>query len=233
MNSRVKEFSIRSLLRFASVALLLCACVASAQDFDASGWLLVHNHADVVALLTKYHEVGQYDYEIRQVATAGMDYIQKRVHEAKKDEKLAAVFDIDETALSNWDSMSKCGFCDYKTQAMYYPSTNDPAILPVLELYRLAQKLGVKTYFITGRHEKERNDTVQNLKSAGYDGWEQVVMKPDNMTGPARIFKSGKRQEIVDKGYTIILNIGDQASDLAGCCAERSFKLPNPFYLVP
>jgi hypothetical protein len=29
------------------------------------------------------------------------------------------------------------------------------------------------------------------------------------------------------------LNVGDQASDLAGCCSERSFKLPNPFYLVP
>jgi hypothetical protein len=28
------------------------------------------------------------------------------------------------------------------------------------------------------------------------------------------------------------LNIGDQASDLAGCCEDRIFKLPNPFYLV-
>ena len=105
----------------------------------------------------------------------------------------------------------------------------------MLELYRLLQKLGVKTFFITGRHdnEKQRNDTVKNLKSAGYDGWEQLVMKPDNNSDPARIFKSGKRQEIVDKGYAIILNIGDQASDLAGCCSERSFKLPNPFYLIP
>jgi len=30
-----------------------------------------------------------------------------------------------------------------------------------------------------------------------------------------------------------VLNIGDQASDLAGCCALRVFKLPNPFYLLP
>jgi hypothetical protein len=29
-----------------------------------------------------------------------------------------------------------------------------------------------------------------------------------------------------------VLNIGDQASDLAGCCAERVFKLPT-FYSIP
>jgi hypothetical protein len=55
---------------------LLCARGVAAQDLDAGGsaWLAVHNHADVVALLVKYHDYGQYDYEIRQVATAGIEY---------------------------------------------------------------------------------------------------------------------------------------------------------------
>jgi acid phosphatase len=225
---------MRYFAKLAGSAFLFFACLASAQDFDAgaSAWLSVHNHADVVALLVKYHDYGQYDYEIRQVATAGMQYLQKRVDENKK-EKLAAVFDIDETALSNWDSMSTCGFCDYKTQAKYYPPVNDPAIVPVLELYKLAQKLGVKTIFLTGRGEAQRQATVQNLKSVGYSGWEQLILRPDGNSQPARIFKSAMRQNLVDEGFTIVLNIGDQASDLAGCCSERSFKLPNPFYLVP
>jgi acid phosphatase len=30
----------------------------------------------------------------------------------------------------------------------------------------------------------------------------------------------------------IIANMGDQASDLAGGHAEKTFKLPNPFYLT-
>ena len=34
------------------------------------------------------------------------------------------------------------------------------------------------------------------------------------------------------EGYTIIGNIGDQLSDLEGGHAERTFKLPNPFYLT-
>jgi len=29
----------------------------------------------------------------------------------------------------------------------------------------------------------------------------------------------------------IIANIGDQESDLAGGFAEKTFKLPNPFYI--
>lgn len=228
---------MRHLSRVVLAALLLGGCAVSAQDGGASGldssWLAVHNHADVVALLVKYHDYGQYDYDIRRVASAGMDYLQRRVHEAKQGEKMAAVFDIDETALSNWASMSACGFCDYRTQGKYYPSLNDPALAPVLELFQLAEKLGVKTFFITGRGEKQRAETIQNLKSAGYDHWEQLIMRPDNDNDPARVFKPAKRQEIVNQGYSIVLNIGDQASDLAGCCAERSFKLPNPFYLIP
>ena len=52
---------------------------------------------------------------------------------------------------------------------------------------------------------------------------------PGEARTPARLFKPGNRQTIEKRGYRIILNIGDQASDLAGCCAERVFKLPNPF----
>jgi len=40
------------------------------------------------------------------------------------------------------------------------------------------------------------------------------------------------RSQIEADGYTIIANIGDQASDLQGGHAEKTFKLPNPFYIV-
>ena len=34
-------------------------------------------------------------------------------------------------------------------------------------------------------------------------------------------------------GLLIVVNMGDQDSDLAGGYAERTFKLPDPFYYVP
>lgn len=45
-------------------------------------------------------------------------------------------------------------------------------------------------------------------------------------------FKASKRQEIVQQGYTIIANVGDQPSDLAGGFAERAYLLPNPYYRI-
>ena len=43
----------------------------------------------------------------------------------------------------------------------------------------------------------------------------------------------GRARKIAEQGYTIIANVGDQASDLAGGYAERAYKLPNPFYFIP
>ena len=41
------------------------------------------------------------------------------------------------------------------------------------------------------------------------------------------------RAKIAAQGFTIIANVGDQPSDLAGGCVERAFLLPNPFYRIP
>ena len=46
-------------------------------------------------------------------------------------------------------------------------------------------------------------------------------------------FKAPVRAGIEDEGRTIIANMGDQPSDLAGGHAERAFLLPNPFYRIP
>src|ERR1039458_7139345 len=91
---------------------------------------------------------------------------------------------------------------------------------------------GIADFFITGRQEKQRAATEKNLADAGYPRWEDLLMQSNGNTDPASVFKPRNRQQIEAKGYHIVLNIGDQASDLTGCCAERVFKLPNPFYLI-
>ena len=201
------------------------------------------NHAVVVERLMRYHDSGEYEREIREVANSARDYLEARFpNYAPKEAKAAAVFDIDETALSNWDVMAGCGFCSYRTELQLYADklysdAHDPAIVPVLELFNFAKAKGLAVFFVTGRPESQRALTVANLKEAGYSGWTDLYMQPDVAPGqpkpPARVFKPKNRQEITEKGYNIVLNIGDQASDLAGCCALRVFKLPNPFYLVP
>jgi predicted secreted acid phosphatase len=190
------------------------------------------NHAIVVQRLMTYHDSGEYDREIREVANEARSYLEMRTRSAAKDDKLAAVFDIDETSLSNWEAMSGCGFCSYSAQTKLYPDVPGPAITPVLELFNYAKKSGIAVFFVTGRQDAQREATIKNLNDAGYAGWTELITQPDGNKKPARDFKSQNRLAIQDKGYRIILNIGDQASDLAGCCEERIFKLPNPFYLL-
>lgn len=203
--------------------------------FAQGGLTEPENHTLTEARLMTYHDSGEYEREIREVADAARDYLETHFKTIRGDEKLAAVFDIDETSLSNWDAMQDCGFCAYKIQAKY-SIAHDPAITPVLELFNYAKNRGIAVFFVTGRPEAQRRLTVDNLHEAGYAGWTDLYMQPDPPAGtakpPAHEFKPKNRQAITDKGYRIVLNIGDQASDLSGCCAERVFKLPNPFYLL-
>jgi predicted secreted acid phosphatase len=200
-----------------------------------SGLVEPENHTLTVERLMRYHDSGEYEREIREVANAAREYLETRFKNVRKDEKLAAVFDIDETSLSNWFAMQDCGFCSYNIQVKY-PIDHDPAITPVRELFTYAKERDIAVFFVTGRPETQRQLTEDNLHEVGYSGWTDLYMQPDSPAGttkpPAHEFKPKDRQAITDKGYRIVLNIGDQASDLSGCCAERVFKLPNPFYLL-
>jgi predicted secreted acid phosphatase len=226
--------------RFLQLLFLISACgvtlfAQSGSNISSppyGAWQEPENHAIVVDRLMRYHDYGEYDREIREVANSARDYLETVVKNAPKEDKLAAVFDIDETSLSNWEAMADCGFCSYNVQSKLYSIEHDPAIVPVLELFNFAKKKGITVFFVTGRQESQRAATIKNLNEVGYSGWADLIMQPDGNKPPASVFKPRDRQVIVDKGYRIILNIGDQASDLAGCCAERVFKVPNPFYLL-
>jgi hypothetical protein len=115
-----------------------------------------------------------------------------------------------------------------------YDRKGAPPLLPTLHLAELAKDKGVAIFFITGRHEVEREMTEKNLHDAGYPTWVRVFMRPDGTaTESAADFKAPVREEIEKMGYTIVVNIGDQPSDLKGAHAEVAFLLPNPFYRIP
>ncbi len=67
-----------------------------------------------------------------------------------------------------------------------------------------------------------------------FDGWIALIMRPPGLTLKSTAdFKAPERGKIAAQGYTIIANVGDQPSDLAGGFAERGFLVPNPFYRIP
>ncbi len=84
-----------------------------------------------------------------------------------------------------------------------------------------------------GRPPELREATERNLREQGYE-WDGVVLQPAGATFASAVdFKAPERKKIAEQGYTILLSMGDQQSDLDGGYAERTFKLPNPVYFLP
>jgi acid phosphatase len=200
----------------------------------------VPNIYDVQRQVEKYIDSGSYDRDVAKVVSAARIWLNKRVRTTTKP---AIVLDIDETSLSNWPAMRVNGWvrivngpCDLENgpcgHRAWQAMAKSKAIAPTLALAQLAHKLGVAIFFITGRPHRLREATERNLREQGYD-WTQLILEPEGATFPsAADFKVPERRKIAEHGYTILLNLGDQDSDLKGGYAERSFKLPNPVYFA-
>jgi predicted secreted acid phosphatase len=180
--------------------------------------------------LKAYIDDGRYDAGIAEVAAQAKAWIEER---ARQGGKLAIVLDIDETALSNLKHMREMDFG-------YVPPLWDqwvdeaagPAIEPILEVFKTARSLDVAVFFMTGRKTTDAPGTIRNLEAVGMSDYAGLDFKPNEYRDTTQSFKTAVRKRITESGYTIIANIGDQHSDLDGGYAERTFKLPNPFYIT-
>jgi predicted secreted acid phosphatase len=217
---------------------------------------------DYASALKAYHDSGDYQKDLNQVGGQAEDYLVSRLAQLRRKERrckrrinrsaatrkqkrrrkkrcrqppTAIVLDIDETSLSNYEYLAASNFTNTTgQQALAVAAANTPPVQPTLDLYRLAKSRGMAIFFITGRPASipgVRDQTEANLKSAGYTTWNKVILNP-SLGGPAIPYKSGERAKIEQQGFRIVLNLGDQESDLRGGHADRAFKLPNPFYFI-
>jgi predicted secreted acid phosphatase len=190
--------------------------------------------------LTQYHSCKEADCYVPQLerqSDLAVGFLKQSVAAAKTTEKLAIVLDIDETSLSNWAVETHDDFGYISGDWNWCVSLRcGKAIAGTLRLFREAEKENVAVFFITGRPEGQRADTEANLRAEGFDHWQQLYLRPEDHPKKQTVteYKSGERAKIVALGYRIVLNVGDQLSDLAGDPqAEHSVKLPNPFYFIP
>ncbi|MEM2175015.1 MAG: HAD family acid phosphatase [Candidatus Micrarchaeia archaeon] len=185
--------------------------------------------------IKNYIESGSYERDIQKVVDNAINYLYSRYD---KVEKPAVVFDIDETLLSNLEYEYRYDFgFSYSTWNEWVREANAKAIKPTQKLYKICQNLNVSVFIITGRNQIDSdlaNDpTVINLKKEGFYGWKKLYLKPMDVKMSTVEYKSSCRREIEEMGYKIIINMGDQWSDLLGGYSEQIFKLPNPMYFVP
>ena len=111
--------------------------------------------------------------------------------------KPAAVFDVDSTLL-------------------YYNAERETvAIEAMRDLYNRLREAGISVFVITARSEEGRSFTEDQLRSIGIRGCEHMYMHPTACLNHAEAARQKResRAKIERKGYTILLNCGDQWSD--------------------
>lgn len=199
----------------------------------------IPNLDQLVTQLKQYHECtckcGCYANDLDSQADRAISFLRKRAANRRPNEKLAVILDIDETSLSNYTEMLQQSYLyDAKAFDAWVNTAQAPAIPGTLRIDKEAKQLGVEVFFITGRHESERPATEKNLRAVGYE-WKSLTMcAPSQDCHVAEVYKSAARAAIAAQGYTIVLNVGDQWSDLKDKPeAEFSVKYPNPYYFIP
>jgi len=218
------------LAAFAAAVLLLVTSLAGAVE--------PRNLDLVKQSLVRYHDSGEYEKDLARVVQQAEAYLKARIVKNKKhhaNQKLALVLDIDETALSNYPDMLKLSFGGTLKEIEEAEGRGeDPALEPTLKLYQFAKANGVAVFFVTARRENYRSGTISNLENVGYKNYDGLYMLPlDYHEKSVTPFKTKMRKQVSEQGYVIVLSVSDQKGDLRGGYAEKAFKLPDPYYLVP
>jgi phosphoglycolate phosphatase-like HAD superfamily hydrolase len=105
-------------------------------------------------------------------------------------DNLAVVFDIDGTLLNE-----------------------DTPILPVIHLYNTCKSLGYNLFIVTARDSHGINETVDQLNSMHITDYTSMYFRVPTYWDMYK-YKETSRESIENKGYHIVLSIGDSEWDI-------------------
>ena len=175
----------------------------------------------------------------------------------------AIVFDADDTTLWTYDMEDAAMHFNFDPvlQNTWVQEKRFPATPGMVDFVDAVQAKGYDVYGLTGRGASQEDATLGNLTDVGYSQFngdnfftkfDATSPKPnyldchtgvDPVDDPTKCttveYKAGTRKHIeapVEEGglgKNIVLNIGDQWSDLQGGFSDATLKLPNPTYYLP
>ena len=167
------------------------------------------------------------------------------------------MLDTDDTVLWNYDMEDGAMGFDYDPalQNTWVQEQRFPATPGMVAFVNAAAAKGFAVFGITGRSDGQRAATLANLTKVGYTAFapERFFTKwPGTAQARLRHLRRASRAARPwstrpapastsrptstapgDKKYDIVLNVGDQFSDLMGGYADKTLKLPNPTYYLP
>jgi len=188
------------------------------------------NLGDVKVQIADYYQSGKYEADLNKV----IDKAIPEFDNMSASDSSLVVFDIDETSLSNYEYEREVDF-GYTPESWkkWLDDAKAPAIDGTKRLYDFLIKKGFKVAFITGRTEDYYTPTYNNLLYAGYTKFDTLIVRNASEGKLSALeYKSKKRVELTQKGYSIAGDVGDQYSDLDGPDHGIQVKIPNYMYII-
>jgi acid phosphatase len=202
--------------------LVLAACSSSVPQLT--------NLDTAKKLVREYYESGTYEKECEMAVSAGI----KEIESNQLPANAAAIFDVDDTALSNYKSSKQIGFGYVPSHWKTSMENGDAEAIPqTKKFYDWLISKKVKVVFLTGRDAEDFIATKNNLIKRGYTQFDTLIVRnKQEKKLSAASWKETMRKELSQKGYNIVASIGDQWSDLSGEFTGVKIKLPNYLYLI-
>jgi predicted secreted acid phosphatase len=178
-----------------------------------------------------FTKTNKYKKEFASAINSAKKFCIEYKKEHPEETNLAIVSDIDETILDNREQFRLHPKRDWDLFDKWVNEAKAPVLKPTYQFLSWARKNGFAVFFITGRPESDRKPTIINLvrDNISYDA---LYLRPHHGGAPAEEYKTAVRQDIEKMGFKIVVNIGDQFSDLAGGSSLDCEKLPNKMYFI-
>jgi predicted secreted acid phosphatase len=184
------------------------------------------------AQIRAYHDSGAWARSVGRLYRSAERSLRRQLDRRGAPRRPAVVLDIDETSLSNYPCLDAVDF-ELSGVATCVTQGRSADIPAARRFVAAAQKRHVTVFFITAAPEGLEASRRANLRKVGYRGRFTVIGRPASDTASSVVpYKSGERRKIERRGYRILVNVGDQRSDLAGGHARARFKLPNRIYVT-
>lgn len=204
-----------------------------------------------------------YITELKAIQSAQQAYLDSAYQQVTAAGKVPTiVVDVDDTTLWTYDMEDAAMHFNFDPalQDVWVKEQRFAATPGMVDFVNAAATKGFAIFGLTGRNSGQEPATLANLQKVGYKPftadnlftkWTDAEPQPAYVTcAVAKCttveYKANTRKHIEadlkakdpsdptkDKQYDIVLNVGDQWSDLQGGYADRALKLPNPTYYLP
>lgn len=184
------------------------------------------NEYQVAAILyqqtaAEYRALTYQAFNWARIVLDGDDKAKKKLPKIERKKPRAVVVDIDETVLDNSPAQAhlvrtRLPF-DQKSWYAWGEMRKAKAVPGAVDFLNYAVSKGVKVFFVSNRDEVQKEATVANLKSVGFQdvSGENVVLRATESSKEAR-------RKAIEQTYRIVILMGDNLDDLSNVFERKS-----------